>query len=335
MRLGARGAWKLTLAIGIASVAACGGSGGSGGSSAPAGRTLTPTDPETDGPLAFTSSTLTFDGEGFGTYSATAFVPAPDGQNEPWPSVVLLNGLSATAPMMTWLSDHLASHGYVVLAVTPPNPFSLDVTQWARGFIDGASTLESESARSGSPLAGQVDSARLGAIGLSMGGAGALEAAGTDPRFAAVVSLAPGWSDYAKFLFQDTLAAAGKITTPTQIQRGSEDCLVPADGPLGYYAAVPARKQYLEIHGGDHIGYINDGLATVAGPIVFDAVPIDCPTTVPYEEQHRLGGKYATMWFDTYLYGSDHWSDALYGSGFAADLASGALSQGMTSAPQP
>ncbi len=310
---------------------ACGGEA----SSRDAERAFVPSDPEQPGTLSYATFAHTFDDPAFGIFHATAFVPSTHGATAPWPTVVLLNGFSASAPMMAWLSTHLASHGYVVLGVTPPNPWLPDPTEWAHGFGHGASFVLEESGDPSSPLAGQVDETRLGAIGLSMGGAGALEIAGSDARFRAVVALAPGWNDLGAFLFADTLAASADITAPTQIQRGSEDCLVPAAGPLGYYDSVPAAKQYLEIRGGNHIGYVNEDLATLAGPIVFDLVPVDCPPTTSYAEQHRLSVKYATMWFDKYLYGSDAWDDALVGTGFAADLSSGALSRGMSEGVTP
>ncbi|MBK7978315.1 MAG: alpha/beta hydrolase [Deltaproteobacteria bacterium] len=319
-RPGARAA----LALAFTLAAACGGDG------APGGRSFVDADPGAPGPVGFTTASFTFTDPDWGDYPSTAFVPAADGNPAPWPAIVLLNGFFATAPMMSWYSEHLASHGYLVLGVTPPTPFIPDVTEWARGFAGGARLLLAESADPASPLAGLVDESRLGAIGLSMGGAGALEEGGTEPAlFRAIVALAPGWSDLGAFLFAETLAAAGSIEAPTQIQRGSQDCLVPADGPLGYYDAVPAAKQYLEINGGNHIGYINEGLATAAGPIVFDLVPVDCPATTSYAEQHRLSAAYATMWLDKHLHGTGRWDDALLGAGFAADLSSGTLTQGM------
>lgn len=294
------------------------------------GRSPVDADPSAPGPIGFATASFTFTDPDWGEYPSTAFIPAADGNPAPWPTIVLENGFFATAPMMSWYSEHLASHGYLVLGVTPPTPFIPDVTEWARGFAGGAALVLAESANPASPLAGLVDETRLGAIGLSMGGAGALEQGGTEPaRFQAIVSLAPGWNDFGAFLFADTLAAARRVEAHTQIQRGSQDCLVPADGPLGYYDAVPAAKQYLEINGGNHIGYIDEGLATAAGPIVFDLVPVDCPATTSYAEQHRLSAKYATLWFDKHLYGSTRGDDALLGTGFAADLSSGALTQGM------
>lgn len=323
------GSCRAALMTALLALASC------GGASNGTARTAALSDPERPGAFSYTRWQTSFDDSAYGIFDATAFVPADDGSSQPWPTVVLLNGFVATAPMMTWLSTHLASHGYLVLGVTPPNPLLPDPTEWARGFSGGAELLVRESLRADSPLAGQVDDTRLGAIGLSMGGAGALEIAGTETLFRAIVALAPGWSDVGSFIFDDTLAATRAIGVPTQIQRGSRDCLVPAAGPLAYYDAIPATKQYLEINGGNHIGYINEDLATLSAPIIFDLVPVDCPPTTSYAEQHRLGAKYATMWFDKYLYGSDRWDDALVHAGVAADLASGALSQGMSEGVEP
>ena len=310
--------------------ASCGGGGGGGNDQ----RRFVASEPERVGPLAVQSYDLSFDVDGFGTYDATVFFPEPDGSGAPWPAIVAMNGYLATAPMMSWLTQHLASHGYVVLGVTPPTPWSLDVTQWARGFTDGLDALARESERDGSPIAGMVDPVRLGAIGISMGASGALEAAGRDARVRAMVGLAPGWSDIGSFVFEETLQATAAIEAPTQIQIGSEDCLVGLSGPRGYYDAMPARKQYLEIQGANHIGFINEALANVATPLVTDAVPVDCLPAISYGEQHRVSAKYATMWFDAHLYETKAWDDALYGAGLDADLASRTLAGATYAAPQ-
>ena len=147
--------------------------------------------------------------------------------------------------------------------------------------------------------------------------AGTIEIAGTDPRVDAAVALAPVFT-----------AAAADVTIPLQIQIGSEDCMVPADITRLLYEAVPgAPKQFLELAGANHIGYVDQALAAVGGFLITEVLPIDCPPRITYAEQHRVSTEYATMWFDAHLYGTDAWADELFGSGVQADLAAGVLSE--------
>lgn len=339
--------WIVALALG-----GCGSSGGGGAGS------FVPTDPSVAGRFAVEHGTAELAVPGYGTYEALTFRPvasesaatataaAPPARV---PGIVLSNGLAASGSIMTWISDHLASHGYAVLTFTPANTFSLDITTWAAGFTTGVDALLGE-ARAGSgdagALAGVVDPERIGLVALSAGGAGAIQAAGDDPRVGAVVAFAPGINDLGRFLFQDVIDAAARVAAPTQIQVGTEDCLVNPRPPsllaftnLGrtsvetYYDAIPARRQFLEITGADHVGYFNADAAERWVAAIVDLIPIDCAPTISATAQHTVAQKYATMWLDTYLYGTDAWQDALFGSGVDADLETTLLSQARADGP--
>jgi hypothetical protein len=306
-----------------------------------------PTDPELPGPFVVAFYEASYEVPGFGTFSALVHYPAgisapapaqglPDG---PYPVLVLSNGLAAPAILLSWLSEHLASHGYVVLGFTPQNPFALDVTNWADGFRQGLAFLHVENARVDSPVFGLVRMERTGLIGLSMGGAGALEAAGSGFKADAVVALAPGINDLGRFIFMETIEAAARIQVPTQIQVGNRDCFVnPKEGTLlwftnltgqgvaTYYDIITARKLYVEINGANHVAYINEDIADIGNAIVAGLIPIDCMPGISTAEQHRIAAKYATMWFDTCLYETNFWNQALFGKGIREDLENGALS---------
>jgi hypothetical protein len=335
--------WLLALLVVV--LAGCGesDSGGMGGG----GPGFQPTDPERPGPFVVASYQASYEVSGFGTFSALVHYPARISEttpaqglpDEPYPSLVLSNGYAASAVMLTWLSEHLASHGYVVLGFTPQNPFALDVTNWADGFRQGLAFLYVENSRIDSPVFGLVSTERTGLIGLSMGGAGALEAAGNGVEADAVVALAPGINDLGRFIFMETIEAAERIQVPTQIQVGNRDCFInPKEGSMlrftnltdqgaaTYYDIVTARKLYVEIEGANHVAYINEDIADVGNDIVVDLIPIDCAATISTAEQHRIAAKYATMWFDTYLYGITLWDQALFGKGIREDLGSGVLS---------
>ena len=88
-------------------------------------------------------------------------------------------------------------------------------------------------------------------IGLASAAAGlwAVSAAAQDPGF-----------------FSETLEAAGRIQSPTEVQVGSRDCFVnpteeslfgftnlTGQGVLTYYDEIPASKLYVEIGGANHV----------------------------------------------------------------------------------
>ena len=306
-----------------------------------------PTDPERPGPFAVAFYETSYEVTGFGTFSALIHYPTGSSEtaparghpDEPYPIVILSNGYSAPAILLSWLSEHLASHGYVVLGFTPQNPFALDVTNWADGFRQGLAFLHTENARVDSSVFGLVSTEKAGLVGLSMGGAGAIEAAGTGVEADAVVALAPGINDLGRFIFAETIEAAERIEVPIQIQVGNRDCFVnPKEGSLlwftnltgqgvsTYYDIITAQKLYVEINGANHVAYINEDIADIGSFIVADLIPIDCMPTISTAEQHRIAAKYATMWFDAYLYDTTFWNQALFGEGIRRDFDNGVLS---------
>ncbi|MBK7975737.1 MAG: hypothetical protein IPK07_21490 [Deltaproteobacteria bacterium] len=309
------------------------------------GAAFVPTDPSGAGRFAVEHGTATLDVPEFRTYPALTYMPVADdaAAAEPparVPGIVLSNGLAASGSIMSCISDHLGSHGYAVLTFTPANTLSLDMAAWARGFERGIDALLGESGGDAGALAGRVDPEHIGLVALSAGAAGAIEAAAVDPRVRAVVAFAPGINDLGRFLFQDTLDAAARVTAPTQIQVGTEDCLVNPRPPsllaftnLGrggvdlYYDAIPAERQLLEITGANHIGYFDEAALGLWTAAIVDAIPIDCAATLPAAAQHTVAKRYATMWLDTFLYENPAWQDGLFGGGIEADLASDVLSR--------
>ena len=98
------------------------------------------------------------------------------------PATTLVAGYTNTKEQIIWMADHLATHGFVVIAFTPTSNFSLNATDWSLGHIAAFQKLKSENQRSGSPLFGRIDPERLGLMGFSMGGAGSIIAANGMPE---------------------------------------------------------------------------------------------------------------------------------------------------------
>ena len=238
------------------------------------------TSPEEMGPYHVGYYDTTYTIEPFGTYKAVIRYPAfsdglltpKDARGVPYPGIGVCNGILGQESQISWIAEHLASHGYVTICITPPKIASSDITQWATGFSAGISRLKNETLMSNSPVNGLVDTERFGSIGLSMGGGGSIEAAGAEgSEIDAAVALAP--AGYSSAVETDTMAAARNIRIPTQIQVGSNDGMVPPTHARPYYEAIipdDTIKEYVEIYGGNHIGFLNETYAEIAKMLGLD-----------------------------------------------------------------
>ncbi|MBA3979057.1 MAG: hypothetical protein C0462_00480 [Alcanivorax sp.] len=132
---------------------------------------------------------------------------------------------------MYWLADHLGSHGYAVLAITPSNRFGTPPV-WQRAHIAGFHKLAEENGRAGSPLFGQIDPDRRAIMGFSMGGGGTLLAAGEmGEGFATAIALAPWLGTTSPDYFN--------IAEPVLVLGSADDSLSPP-GPVGsYFMSLP------------------------------------------------------------------------------------------------
>jgi hypothetical protein len=108
--------------------------------------------------------------------SVIIYYPA-DAMSESLPVTTLSGGFTNTKEDMSWLGQHLASHGFVVAVFTPTNPYALDARVWSVGHQASIETVLMESDKDGTPIAGRVDPDRLGLMGFSYGGAGTVLAA--------------------------------------------------------------------------------------------------------------------------------------------------------------
>ena len=149
----------------------------------------------------------------------------------------------------------------MTICFTPPDKLLGDTTQWAYGFIRGIEKLKSQNGLWFSPISGILDTGTFGGIGLSMGGAGCIEATGSiNSEIDASVALAPASSDSSK-------EKAQNITVPIQIQVGNNDGMVPPERVLPYYSnLIPdtLNKEYLSITGGNNIGFVDEFYARIA-----------------------------------------------------------------------
>lgn len=182
------------------------------------------------GPFELCTSTNDLDSE---DYSSARLSYPCDLDKGPFPATTLTGGFTNTKEQMQWLAEHLASHGYVVLGMTPNNILGTPPV-WESAHRAGIATLRRINSRAGSPLMNAINTDQLAITGFSMGGGGALLAGaelGNDIE--ALLPLAPWLGDQSP----DYL----RISAPTLVLGGSEDLLA-APAPVGsYFESLPAR----------------------------------------------------------------------------------------------
>jgi dienelactone hydrolase len=286
--------------------------------------------PNEPGPYLIGNYTVSYNVSEYGRYDAKIRYPAlgdggPDESGAPYPGIVVSSGLYSGEWAVTWISDHLTSHGYVTLGFTPPDPGLGDWTQWAEGFIGGIRELKRQSGQASSPIYGLLDTERFGIIGMSMGGGGSVEAAGTaGSEVDAAVALAPGGYSSDRFAggnVTSVMKAAANITVPIQLQVGSNDAMVPPQRVLPFYTdLIPDTtvKQYVEVDGGNHIGFINQVFAEVAAniaelPDLEEELGADNPCTIGFAGQRNVSSTYFTSWFQYHLKGIDGYYRYIFG----------------------
>lgn len=111
---------------------------------------------------------------------------APDPSSGPYPLVIVSHGYPGSRYMMTYLTENLASKGYVVVAIDHTDSIFSDVSAFTSTLyhrsLDDLFVLEQMAqlgaADSDSFLAGLVDADHTGLVGYSMGGYGAINVAG-------------------------------------------------------------------------------------------------------------------------------------------------------------
>ena len=281
--------------------------------------------PDQPGPFHIGSYKMWYLVPPYGLFRATIRYPATsDGQRAPvnisaapCPGIVVANGYAGSEWQITWIPEHLTSYGYVTLCFTPPRRLSWDTTQWASGFLGGFSVLQRQNDRRFSPIYHILDGETWGAIGLSMGGGGCVEATGTAGSVIdASVALAPAG-------FPSVISAARNITVPVQLQVGTIDGLVSPEDVLKMYTQYLSNstiKEYLAITGGNHLGFIDEHYASIG-----QRWGIDNPPGISVEQQHTTSRKYFTAWFQYHLRHLDEYYTYLFGEEAQQDLETGIL----------
>lgn len=195
----------------------------------------TPASVTVNGLFAFASMTIAnADTPGFGT--ATIYYPRSTAQR--YGGIAIAPGFLSDRSFVSWYGPRLASHGFVVITFNTQSRFD----SWQRRGSQLLSALDYLT--QASPVRSQVDPARLGVMGHSAGGGGALEAARQRPGLLASIALEPA-----------ATRRAFPTPTPTFVLGGEDDTIAPVSlyaEPM-YEALTSREKAYLELEGADHL----------------------------------------------------------------------------------
>ncbi|GGM12567.1 alpha/beta hydrolase family protein [Deinococcus aerophilus] len=221
---------------------------------------------------------------------------APSAQGGPYPLVIVSHGYPGSRYLMSYLTENLASKGYVVASIDHTDSTHGDKAAFASTLLNRPlddNFVLGEMARlgaadSGSPLSGLVDADRTALVGYSMGGYGALNAAGAgfgpemvplvpngalkqrqtgaytvDPRIKAVVAFAPWGGDAAvrgigvnfggKYGFWDE-AGLANLKVPTMFVVGDRDDVAQYEGGVKslFENAVNAERYMVVYENASH-----------------------------------------------------------------------------------
>jgi dienelactone hydrolase len=272
------------------------------------------------GPLPTASYNLKFEGRHFcgetgaawpepgacwGTFDADVYYPT-DSSSGPFPAVVAASGHLGNKDAIDWVTEHLASHGYVAVAISQPYPNEWNATQIAAGHRTTIDVLMEENEKPASPIAGML-SPEFGVLGHSEGGGGAIEAGGTDDRVKATVGLAMwiGWAE------DQVRSRAPLITSPTMLIAGSADPINAGGSQEIYDAIARAPKYYVELNQVGHFDFV-----TGLGP----------------EQYKKWSKKYFTLLFNSALKGISGDGEAIVDE-MATDGAGGVVTVSKHAAP--
>jgi dienelactone hydrolase len=159
-------------------------------------------------------------------------------------AIAIVPGFFAAESSIAWWGPRLASHGFVVITIATNSTLDQPGSR-ATQLNSALDHVISQSNSSSSAISGMVDSSRVGVMGWSMGGGGALRVASGN-RLSAVIPLAPwntGGNDF------------DEIDTPTLIIACENDSTAPVNTHASpFYNSIPdsTDKALLEINNGGH-----------------------------------------------------------------------------------
>lgn len=165
-----------------------------------------------NGPFSYSTVAV---GAGNGFAGGTIYYP--EGVDKELAAVAVVPGFVSPESSIQWWGKQLASHGFVAITIATNTPLDLPSAR-ADQLNAALDYMLEQNDASGSAINGMIDPTRLGVVGWSMGGGGALRVAQED-RISAAIPLAP-W---------DTVKDVSDVRVPTMIVACEDDVIAPND----------------------------------------------------------------------------------------------------------
>lgn len=186
-------------------------------------------------------------------HNAVIYFPC-EKKDGPFAATTVTGGWTNVLEDMNWISRHVVTHGYVVIAITPNDNMGKN-PEWRRAHNAGLAKLKSENQRKNSPIYGLVNTDALQIMGFSKGGGGALMA-GADQRedvksIQAMAPYADGGYDFSG------------IKGATLLITSRADRLAPAQKVHTMFASLPTHmdRTLASFRGFRHLEWLPVGLA--------------------------------------------------------------------------
>ncbi len=183
--------------------------------------------------------------------SAVVYYPCEKEQG-PFAASTLTGGWINTKEDMSWLAEHLVTHGYIIISMTPTNNMG-ENEEWEKAHKAGLNQLISENQRSQSPIHGLVDTAALQIMGFSKGGGGALlAAADVGDKIKSTQALAP---------YMDHEFELNGIRSATICYSGSEDLIASHNVVVDLFNSLPKSidRTMVILNQAAHLDWMNNG----------------------------------------------------------------------------
>jgi dienelactone hydrolase len=180
-----------------------------------------------------------------------------------WPLVLYSHHSRGSRRAATYLTTHLASHGYLVAALDHSEVVAPEIASHVEGFIANrvpdARFLLDYMLDGAIPCTARPDPDRIAIVGHSFGGWTALALPETDTRIHAVVALAPGGASNPKpGILPATLSFNWPRPPATLYIVAQDDVLTPIAGMRELYSRTPGQKQMVVLPSADHLHFVDN-----------------------------------------------------------------------------
>ena len=215
-----------------------------------------------------------FDVPGFSAPRRQAAVRDAAAEPGLYPLVAFSHHSGGPRRMATFLTTHLASHGYVVAALDhseafvpelrrPPDETASQKAARLEAVIasrvpDVRFLLDQLLEGGASDSAARPDVTRVGLVGHSLGGWTALAVPDVEPRIRAVVALAPGGASQRKpGIIPATLRFEWARDVPTLYLVAEDDTSLPVAGMYELFERTPSTRRMVILRRADHMHFMD------------------------------------------------------------------------------